>query len=102
MIDRAADSIRDAAMRPATSVQSRLTIGALQMCTGMLIIRFLTSLQLLGATHGPFEITFWRFFMQSALMPFVITLGSGRCRRNPCAAGNPRPASVCDSFLLSR
>ena len=63
-------------MRPATSVQSRQTIGALQMCAGMLIIPFLDVFaKLLGATHGPFEITFWRFFMQSALMlPFVITL----------------------------
>ena len=63
-------------MRPATSVQSRQTLGTLQMCAGMLIIPFLDVFaKLLGATHGPFEITFWRFFMQSALMlPFVITL----------------------------
>ena len=63
-------------MRPATSVQSRQTLGTLQMCAGMLIIPFLDVFaKLLGATHGPFEITFWRFFMQSAIMlPFVITL----------------------------
>lgn len=63
-------------MRLASSVQSRQTLGALQMCAGMLIIPFLDVFaKLLGATHGPFEITFWRFFMQSALMlPFVITL----------------------------
>ena len=61
-------------MRSVTSVQSRQTLGALQMCAGMLIIPFLDVFaKLLGATHGPFEITFWRFFMQSALMlPFVI------------------------------
>ena len=63
-------------MRSVTSVQSRQTLGALQMCAGMLIIPFLDVFaKLLGATHGPFEITFWRFFMQSALMlPFVIML----------------------------
>ena len=63
-------------MRSVTSVHSRQTLGALQMCAGMLIIPFLDVFaKLLGATHGPFEITFWRFFMQSALMlPFVIML----------------------------
>ena len=63
-------------MRSVTSVQSHQTLGALQMCAGMLIIPFLDVFaKLLGATHGPFEITFWRFFMQSALMlPFVIML----------------------------
>ena len=63
-------------MRSVTSVQSRQTLGALQMCAGMLIIPFLDVFaKLLGATHEPFEITFWRFFMQSALMlPFVIML----------------------------
>jgi S-adenosylmethionine uptake transporter len=68
--------MQDAAMRSVTSVQSRQTLGALQMCAGMLIIPFLDVFaKLLGATHGPFEITFWRFFMQSALMlPFVIML----------------------------
>ena len=63
-------------MKSDTPVQSRQTLGALQMCAGMLIIPFLDVFaKLLGATHGPFEITFWRFFMQSALMlPFVIML----------------------------
>ena len=63
-------------MKSDTPMQSRQTLGALQMCAGMLIIPFLDVFaKLLGATHGPFEITFWRFFMQSALMlPFVIML----------------------------
>lgn len=63
-------------MKSVTPMQSRQTLGALQMCAGMLIIPFLDVFaKLLGATHGPFEITFWRFFMQSALMlPFVIML----------------------------
>lgn len=63
-------------MRPVIPLQSRQAVGALQMCAGMLIIPFLDVFaKLLGATHGPFEITFWRFFMQTALMlPFVMTL----------------------------
>ena len=63
-------------MRPVTLLQSRQAVGALQMCAGMLTIPFLDVFaKLLGATHEPFEITFWRFFMQTALMlPFVMTL----------------------------
>ena len=63
-------------MSPVNPLQSRQALGALQMCAGMLIIPFLDVFaKLLGATHGPFEITFWRFFMQTALMlPFVLTL----------------------------
>ena len=63
-------------MRPVTALLSRQAVGALQMCAGMLIIPFLDVFaKLLGATHGPFEITFWRFFMQTALMlPFVVSL----------------------------
>ena len=63
-------------MKSDTPMQSRQTLGALQMCAGMLIIPFLDVFaKLLGATHGPFELTFWRVFMQSALMlPFVIML----------------------------
>ena len=63
-------------MRPVTALPSRQAVGALQMCAGMLIIPFLDVFaKLLGATHGPFEITFWRFFMQTALMlPFVVSL----------------------------
>ena len=63
-------------MSPVNPLQSRQALGALQMCAGMLIIPFLDVFaKLLGATHGPFEITFWRFFMQTALMlPFVLML----------------------------
>ena len=63
-------------MSPVNPLQSRQALGALQMCAGMLIIPFLDVFaKLLGASHGPFEITFWRFFMQTALMlPFVLTL----------------------------
>ena len=63
-------------MSPANPLQSRQALGALQMCAGMLIIPFLDVFaKLLGTTHGPFEITFWRFFMQTALMmPFMLTL----------------------------
>lgn len=63
-------------MRPVAALPSRQAVGALQMCAGMLIIPFLDVFaKLLGATHGPFEITFWRFFMQTALMlPFVVSL----------------------------
>ena len=63
-------------MSPVNPLQSRQAVGALQMCAGMLIIPFLDVFaKLLGATHGPFEITFWRFFMQTTLMlPFVLTL----------------------------
>ena len=57
-------------------LQSRQSAGALQMCAGMLIIPFLDVFaKLLGETHGPLEITFWRFFMQTALMlPFMVSL----------------------------
>ena len=63
-------------MRLVTALPTRQAVGALQMCAGMLIIPFLDVFaKLLGATHGPFEITFWRFFMQTALMlPFVVSL----------------------------
>ena len=63
-------------MDTVSTRQSGHTVGALQMCAGMLIIPFLDVFaKLLGASHGPFEITFWRFFMQTALMlPFVIAL----------------------------
>ena len=56
--------------------QSNHALGALQLCAGMLIIPFLDVFaKLLGVTHGPFEITFWRFFMQTVLMlPFVVML----------------------------
>jgi len=63
-------------MKMAKTQQSNHALGALQLCAGMLIIPFLDVFaKLLGVTHGPFEITFWRFFMQTALMlPFVIVL----------------------------
>ena len=63
-------------MDAVSTRQSNHAAGALQMCAGMLIIPFLDVFaKLLGASHGPFEITFWRFFMQTALMlPFVIAL----------------------------
>ncbi len=56
--------------------QQNHALGALQICAGMLIIPFLDVFaKLLGITHGPFEITFWRFFMQTALMlPLVMVL----------------------------
>jgi len=56
--------------------QQNHALGALQICAGMLIIPFLDVFaKLLGITHEPFEITFWRFFMQTVLMlPFVMVL----------------------------
>ena len=63
-------------MDMARTRQPNQALGALQMCVGMLIIPFLDVFaKLLGITHGPFEITFWRFFMQTVLMlPLVIVL----------------------------
>jgi len=60
----------------AVSDESRHPRGAVQMCAGMLIIPFLDVFaKLLGETHGPLEITFWRFFMQTVLMlPFMVSL----------------------------
>ena len=67
-------------MEQSVAHDSRHAMGAAQMCAGMLIIPFLDVFaKLLGASHGPFEITFWRFFMQTALMlPFVVWLGLWR------------------------
>ena len=67
-------------MERSLTRDGRHAIGAAQMCAGMLIIPFLDVFaKLLGASHGPFEITFWRFFMQTALMlPFVVWLGLWR------------------------
>ena len=67
-------------MERSVAHDTRHAMGAAQMCAGMLIIPFLDVFaKLLGATHGPFEITFWRFFMQTALMlPFVIWFGLWR------------------------
>ena len=63
-------------MERTVTHDTRHAVGAAQMCAGMLIIPFLDVFaKLLGETHGAFEITFWRFFMQSALMlPFVFYL----------------------------
>ena len=63
-------------MKLAKTQEPNQAVGALQMCAAMLIIPFLDVFaKLLGVTHGPFEITFWRFFMQTVLMlPFVMTL----------------------------
>ncbi|MGB1418911.1 MAG: EamA family transporter, partial [Candidatus Puniceispirillaceae bacterium] len=63
-------------MERTVTRDTRHAVGAAQMCAGMLIIPFLDVFaKLLGETHGAFEITFWRFFMQSALMlPFVYYL----------------------------
>ncbi|MEL0189183.1 MAG: DMT family transporter [Alphaproteobacteria bacterium] len=63
-------------MERTVTHDTRHAVGAAQMCAGMLIIPFLDVFaKLLGETHGAFEITFWRFFMQSALMlPFVYYL----------------------------
>ncbi|MEC8643671.1 MAG: DMT family transporter [Pseudomonadota bacterium] len=63
-------------MELAGTREPNQAVGALQMCAGMLIIPFLDVFaKLLGVTHGPFEITFWRFFMQTVLMlPFVMIL----------------------------
>ncbi len=63
-------------MEIAKTRQPNHALGALQLCAGMLIIPFLDVFaKLLGVTHGPFEITFWRFFMQTVLMlPFVMVL----------------------------
>lgn len=72
--------VHDAIMRQSETVETtrdtQPAMGALQMCAGMFIIPFLDVFaKLLGETHGPLEITFWRFFMQSALMlPFVVYL----------------------------
>ena len=67
-------------MKYAVSDESRHPRGAVQMCAGMLIIPFLDVFaKLLGETHGPLEITFWRFFMQTALMlPFMVSLSLWR------------------------
>jgi drug/metabolite transporter (DMT)-like permease len=69
-------AMQDAAMEIAKTRHPNHTLGALQLCAGMLIIPFLDVFaKLLGATHGPFEITFWRFFMQTVLMlPVFIML----------------------------
>ena len=63
-------------MELAGTREPNQAVGALQMCAGMLIIPFLDVFaKLLGVTHGPFEITFWRFFMHTVLMlPFVMVL----------------------------
>lgn len=63
-------------MDHAVSEESRHPRGALQMCAGMMVIPFLDVFaKLLGETHGPLEITFWRFFMQTVLMlPFMVSL----------------------------
>lgn len=63
-------------MSHAVSDESRHPRGAVQLCAGMLIIPFLDVFaKLLGETHGPLEITFWRFFMQTVLMlPFMVSL----------------------------
>lgn len=63
-------------MDDAVSDESRHPRGAVQMCAGMLIIPFLDVFaKPLGETHGPLEITFWRFFMQTVLMlPFMVSL----------------------------
>ena len=63
-------------MNHAISDESRHARGAMQLCAGMLIIPFLDVFaKLLGETHGPLEITFWRFFMQTVLMlPFMVSL----------------------------
>ena len=63
-------------MERTVTHDTRHAVGAAQMCAGMLIIPVLDVFaKLLGETHGAFEITFWRFFMQSALMlPFVSIL----------------------------
>jgi S-adenosylmethionine uptake transporter len=68
--------MQDAAMEIVRVKQQNHALGALQICAGMLIIPFLDVFaKLLGITHGPFEITFWRFFMQTALMlPLVMVL----------------------------
>jgi len=67
-------------MDHAVSEESRHPRGAVQMCAGMLIIPFLDVFaKLLGETHGPLEITFWRFFMQTVLMlPFMVGLNLWR------------------------
>jgi len=63
-------------MTSVLSDETRQARGAMQMCAGMLIIPFLDVFaKLLGDTHGPLEITFWRFFMQTVLMlPFMVRL----------------------------
>jgi S-adenosylmethionine uptake transporter len=68
--------MQDAAMEIVRVKQQNHALGALQICAGMLIIPLLDVFaKLLGITHGPFEITFWRFFMQTALMlPLVMVL----------------------------
>ena len=56
--------------------ESHHSLGVIQLCAGMLIIPFLDVFaKLLGMAHGPLEVTFWRFFMQTILMlPFVVAL----------------------------
>ena len=63
-------------MEHAFSDESRHPRGAVQLCAGMLIIPFLDVFaKLLGETHWPLETTFWRFFMQTALMlPLMVYL----------------------------
>jgi len=70
------DDVQDALMDHAISDESRHPRGAVQLCAGMLIIPFLDVFaKLLGETHGPLEITFWRFLMQTVLMlPFMVSL----------------------------
>lgn len=70
------DDVQDAPMDQAISDESRHPRGAVQLCAGMLIIPFLDVFaKLLGETHGPLEITFWRFLMQTVLMlPFMVSL----------------------------
>lgn len=67
-------------MEQSVAHDTKQATGAAQMCAGMLVIPFLDVFaKLLGATHGPFEITFWRFFMQTALMlPFAVWPGPWR------------------------
>ena len=56
--------------------EHRHSLGVIQLCAGMLIIPFLDVFaKLLGMAHGPLEVTFWRFLMQTVLMlPFVVVL----------------------------
>lgn len=60
----------------SVSQENRHSLGVVQLCAGMLIIPFLDVFaKLLGMAHGPLEVTFWRFLMQTLLMlPFVVAV----------------------------
>ena len=67
--------------------EHRHSLGVIQLCAGMLIIPFLDVFaKLLGMAHGPLEVTFWRFLMQTVLMlPLWSRYGFGAFQpERPC------------------